>query len=799
LVFLKPYKTNIINAAECYGTAVQKAADYFQALHQQIIQKTYVPILTKDFQSWQHSHIRHHSFLSGFLGRHHQPDRQDFGLYIQWLDYTGKLDSYLERSISYIFLRDLGKALDSADTQARIGRVVEMWKDYLIRWAASGAADKTATPNMAGLYRKARKEGIESALIWVMEKLKTMSGHIPQGMNASHAERKLIKIIAGVLMHEIEAMGEKASPEERARKLDHAIRLGYSYGLTYPFIDDLLDADALSPEEKRRYSDLLRTTLCTGSVPELGAWPGRNTDLASYVHLELCAAFEYIKSHQRPETLQLFLEQAYVFFHAQEADRLKDLSNPHYTNEDLYIPIILKSSSSRLIARSVTSAPEDSDFDQRTFYYGIYNQLADDFTDLLDDMREDALTPYTYYMKYHQQRPDLINPFELYWAVICNLIHNVYRSDPKTCEVMLDRAINGLKRFKERLGAEKYNEIMSLLASGDQQFNDIIQKMVRKADDVDFLDKLLRDWVLAMLKNEKAEKEAFVNTMETVGKQINGILPIPRTGSEPLLDQTIVDAANYSLEARGKRVRPVMTWVMGVNGYGLNPQAMAPLLRSLEYMHTASLIFDDLPSQDNADTRRGRPTLHTTYNFAIAELTGLFLTQQAVFEQASLDQFDPKTVLNLIRYAAGVTGNMCKGQAMDLDSAGKQLTLEQLQTMCFYKTGLAFQASFVMPAILAQVPEPEIEALKKLAFHAGIAFQIKDDLLDAEGDPVLLGKRIGEDAKNNNATFVTILGPEGARKEMWDHYCQAMEVLADIPRNTAFLRQLLNYIVNRDQ
>jgi geranylgeranyl pyrophosphate synthase len=533
-------------------------------------------------------------------------------------------------------------------------------------------------------------------------------------------------------------------------------------------------------------------------VPELGEWTGKNSDLARYVHSELWDAFEYIKSHQRPESLKLFFEQAYVFFNSQEVDRMKDLSNPNYTNEDLYIPIILKSSSSRLIARSVTSASEDSGFDDRTFFYGIYNQLADDFTDMFDDMKEGAITPYTYYMKYHDQRPDLINPFELYWAVISNLIHNVYHSDSKTCEVLLDRAINGLKRFKERMGNEKYSEVMSLFAAGNPTFNDIIQKMVRKADDVDFFDKLLRDWVFTILKTEKAEKEAFVNTMKTVGKQINGILNIPKTWNDPLLNQTIVDAANYSLEAGGKRVRPLMTWVMGVNGYGLDPKAMAPLLRSLEYAHTASLIFDDLPSQDNADTRRGRSTLHMVYNVAIAELTGLFLTQKAVEEQASLDRFDPKTVLNLIRYASGVTEDMCKGQAMDLGSKGKQLTLEQLNTMCFCKTGLAFQASFVMPAILAHVKEPEIEALKELAFHAGIAFQIKDDLLDAEGDPASLGKLTDKDAENNNSTFVTILGPEGARKEMWDHYCQAIEALAGVPHNTAFLKQLLNYIVNRD-
>ena len=170
-----------------------------------------------------------------------------------------------------------------------------------------------------------------------------------------------------------------------------------------------------------------------------------------------------------------------MFFHSQEVDRAKDLSYPNYTNEDLYIPIILKSSSSRLIARSVTSAPQNGSFDNRTFYYGVYNQLADDFADMFDDMKENAVTPYTYYMKYHKQRPDLINPFELYWTVISNLFDNVYHSDPKTCELILDRASNGLKRFRDRHGTQKYNKVMSLLATSNPKFNDIIQKMVRKS------------------------------------------------------------------------------------------------------------------------------------------------------------------------------------------------------------------------------------------------------------------------------------------------------------------------------
>ena len=100
------------------------------------------------------------------------------------------------------------------------------------------------------------------------------------------------------------------------------------------------------------------------------------------------------------------------------------------------------------------------------------------------------------------KRSDLINPFELYWTVIFNLIHNVYHSDNKTRDVMLDRAINGLKRFKKRMGTKKYNEVMELFATGDPLFDNVIQTMVRKADDVDFFDKLLRDHMITILKSE---------------------------------------------------------------------------------------------------------------------------------------------------------------------------------------------------------------------------------------------------------------------------------------------------------
>lgn len=787
------------NADQCYRRAEQKAELYFKSLYEQAIEKTYVDALLKDIQSWKQNHIHRYSLLSLFSRGKGKPESKEYSTYIQWLNYTGKLDHYLDRSLSYIFLRDLGKDLDSSDTQSSVRRMVDSLKSYLTQSNETERGYQTETFNMAGLYRIAQKKGIESTMIRLVNKLKNVASHIPNGMDAEHAQRKLIKIIAGVILHVVEEMDDEISPEERTEKLDAAIKLGYSYGLTYPFIDDLLDSGVLSDKEKKQYSDMIRTTLITGFVPELDEWTGNNVDLIKYIHSELRAAYEYIKNHQRPETNQAFFEQSYVFFNSQELDREKELSNPNYSNEELYIPIILKSSSSRLIVRSIIGAPFDEGFEKRSFYYGIYNQLADDFADMFDDMKDNAVTPYTYYLKYHDKRMDLINPFELYWAVISHLIHNVYHSDSKTCEVILDRAINGLRRFKERMGSKRYNEVMELFAAGNPTFNRIIQKLVKKADDVDFFDKLVRDHMVTVLRNNRKEQDDFKNTVETVRKQINSNLAIAKIDQGALLEDPITDAANYMLEGGGKRLRPIMTWVMGVNGYGLHHSAIVPLLRSLEFMHTASLIFDDLPSQDNASIRRGRPTLHQVYNIAVAELTGLFLTQKAFEELATLNKFDSKTVLSMIQYSARITQDMCKGQAMDLDSKGKKLTLEQLNKLCFYKTGLGFEASLIMPAILAKANESEIEVLKSFAKHAGIAFQIKDDLLDVEGDLHLLGKPIGKDAENDNSTFVSILGVDGAKKEMWENYCLAMEALQKVPRNTSFLKQLLNYIVNRER
>lgn len=777
-----------------YAMHEKKAIAYFQHLTAHLEGKKHLTALKEDFNIWKRRHVKRFSFTSKYFDEKKSKHLPHYHHYIQWLDKRGKLYDYLDRSISYIYMRDIGRALYDKETQEKVSRSVESIRQQIL-----GEKDNNQLNafNMVEIYRWAQKENVESSLIWVIDKLKDITATIPKELDPTETRRKLIKIIGGVVIQELDELDTSVLPATRAKRLDRAIRLGYAYGLTYPFIDDILDSSLLTNEEKKDYATIIRQTLLTGVVPALSVWLKQTYSFMEFVHTELKDAFEYIRTQHSKEAWGNFLEQSFVFFQSQEHDREKDLAVETYTNSDLYVPIILKSASSRLIVRSLIDANEDQQINEQTFYYGIYNQLSDDFADMFNDMEAGSVTPYTYYLKYHEKRKDLINPFELYWTVISYLIHHVYQSDDKTREVILSRAINGLKRFKKKWGEQKYEEIMKLFGV-EHEFNDEIQLMVRKATDVEFFDKLLRDQMIDDFKNQKKEKKAFTDSVRKIRDTINSMLPLTPSRSNSLFDDPITEAANYSLESGGKRLRPVMTWVMAVEEYNMDPATIAPLLKSLEYMHTASLIYDDLPAQDNASLRRGRPTLHEVYNTANAELAGIFLTQQAVANQASLAGFDQTAILQLIYYSSIVATDMCRGQAIDLSSRGKTLTVDELTEMCFYKTGIGFEASLIMPAILAGKDELEKEKLKFFAKHAGIAFQIKDDILDVEGESTQTGKNTKQDLANHNATFVSVLGLNEAKKLMWDHYCNAAEALQGIKQNSTFLKQLLDYVINRE-
>ncbi len=252
-----------------------------------------------------------------------------------------------------------------------------------------------------------------------------------------------------------------------------------------------------------------------------------------------------------------------------------------------------------------------------------------------------------------------------------------------------------------------------------------------------------------------------------------------RTGEAPRLGEAI----RYSLEAGGKRVRPVLCLLASEAVGGTVAQALPGAL-ALEYVHTYSLIHDDLPAMDDDDLRRGRPTNHKVFGEGHAILAGDALLTEAfgVLASAALDPVRRADALALLAEGAGWRG-MAGGQALDLEGE-KHTTppdLEQLRLIHRLKTGALLRASLEIGAVLGGATPADRSALRAYGAAIGLAFQIQDDILDATATEAELGKRAGKDAGRGKITYPSLLGLDGARKALHEATENALCQLASLP------------------
>ncbi|MBO4426077.1 MAG: polyprenyl synthetase family protein, partial [Clostridiales bacterium] len=272
-----------------------------------------------------------------------------------------------------------------------------------------------------------------------------------------------------------------------------------------------------------------------------------------------------------------------------------------------------------------------------------------------------------------------------------------------------------------------------------------------------------------------------------------------------------VKAAMYSLMGGGKRLRPLMM-KMTAEMLGCSEDEMADVryfAATLELIHTYSLIHDDLPAMDNDDLRRGRPTCHKAFGEGIALLAGDLLLNSAY------ERLFAKTISNPgYAYAsgrmctlAGIEG-MVGGQSIDLSSEDKKISMELLTELQEKKTGALIETAIVTPCYLkGNMTEEQAESdktvrlLRQLAAHLGLAFQIKDDLLDVTSTAEVLGKSVGKDSRDDKSTFVTLLGLEQAKVCLEDETAAAVKVLkelSDMGYNTEDYRILADYMISRE-
>jgi farnesyl diphosphate synthase len=276
---------------------------------------------------------------------------------------------------------------------------------------------------------------------------------------------------------------------------------------------------------------------------------------------------------------------------------------------------------------------------------------------------------------------------------------------------------------------------------------------------------------------------------------LEGLLP-----ASNLAPFNLHEAMRYAVLGGGKRVRPLLAFAAG-EAAGVQVPQVERAAAAVELIHAYSLVHDDLPCMDNDELRRGKPTCHVAFGEATALLVGDAL-QSLAFQVLTepVIASTPAAQLAMVRTLAAAAGSrgMAGGQAIDLASTGRELTLTELEHMHIHKTGELIRAAVVLGAGCGSGLDPEGSAgLDHFAKAAGLAFQVVDDLLDAQADTGTLGKTAGKDARHNKPTYVSVLGVSRAREFADELRTQALGALAPFGGEASRLRALIDFIVLR--
>lgn len=263
----------------------------------------------------------------------------------------------------------------------------------------------------------------------------------------------------------------------------------------------------------------------------------------------------------------------------------------------------------------------------------------------------------------------------------------------------------------------------------------------------------------------------------------------------------IFQAVRYSVFAGGKRLRPILC-MASAEAVGGNCESVLPVACALELIHTYSLIHDDLPALDDDDYRRGMLTSHKVFGEDMAILAGDALLTEAfrlMSERTLMESISPENLISVIHDVAEAAGyfGMVGGQVVDVQSEGKEVEKEVLHYIHTRKTGAMITVAVKTGALLSNAGEAELNALISYGRHAGLAFQIADDILNVEGDRALLGKGTGSDAKRGKVTYPALMGLDASRAKAAELVESALMAIKNFDHRAEPLRMIARYIVER--
>lgn len=288
----------------------------------------------------------------------------------------------------------------------------------------------------------------------------------------------------------------------------------------------------------------------------------------------------------------------------------------------------------------------------------------------------------------------------------------------------------------------------------------------------------------------------FSECRATIDATLENLIP-----AATLHPQKVHEAIRWSVFAGGKRFRPALLWAVGET-LGVCKESLIRPACAIELIHTYSLIHDDLPSMDNDDLRRGRPTCHIRFGEAIAILAGDALQTLAFKTIAEDDQLSLDLRVRLIReiaVASGTPEGMVAGQVRDLDAETMEVTGDELEQIHRLKTGALIVAAARAGAMIAKAEASELDSITEYAGQLGLLFQITDDLLDVTATAEALGKTPGKDFRSQKATYPGLYGLAAARSRASEVHAATCKALDRIDRETVLLRSIAHFIWERDR
>jgi farnesyl diphosphate synthase len=288
--------------------------------------------------------------------------------------------------------------------------------------------------------------------------------------------------------------------------------------------------------------------------------------------------------------------------------------------------------------------------------------------------------------------------------------------------------------------------------------------------------------------------------MDGVGASADGNRPRSPLPSAQVAPARLHDAMRYAVLEGGKRVRPLLAFAAGELSEAPR-ERLEVAAAAVELIHAYSLVHDDLPCMDDDTLRRGKPTAHVEYDEATAMLVGDAL-QSLAFQLLAENRLagDPSRQLEMIRALAAAAGSrgMAGGQQIDLEATGKPLTLPEVELMHIHKTGALIRAAVLLGYECGErIAEQERKQLDRFAKAIGLAFQVVDDVLDAEASTATLGKTAGKDAKQGKPTYVSVIGLPAARRMADELRQEAHAAIADFGPRVRRLSELADFIVLR--